>query len=230
MTGIPSPLAGMRASGDSTVDFVRYDTFVSATVPDPGPFLEGQDVLNGTEHAAFHRLSKRLFEDRGVYDVTFGYNLARLNVDRRHPNAGYRYAAEVDNGEAESDERTWDGDAAGGSKRVLRAEFTPTTPFCPQSKSLTMGSYRAWNGEAEYHEYDRVRVRVHPMHHRSESINEALASLDPEVPQAEGKAEGSPPAESHSDLLRDRIDGTDADGEESGATGTQDGVDLSEPF
>jgi len=67
---------------------------------------------------------------------------------------GYRYAEETDD------------------PSVLRAEFTPTTPFCPQTHTLTIGSFRAWNGLSERHEYDLVRVRAAPMHHQSEAINE----------------------------------------------------------
>jgi len=92
--------------------------------------------------------------------MTFNYNLARLNLDTRHSNAGYRYA-----------ERTDD-------PSVLRAEFTPTTPFCPQTHTLTIGSFRAWNGLSERHEYDLVRVRAAPMHHQSEAINEQLGEVE----------------------------------------------------
>ncbi len=62
--------------------------------------------------------------------------------------------------------------------RVLRAEFTPTTPFCPQTHTLTIGSFRAWNGLSDRHEYDLVRVRAAPMHHQSEAISEQLAELE----------------------------------------------------
>jgi hypothetical protein len=47
-------------------------------------------VLVGDDHAAFHRLTRDIFEERGVHDATFGYNLARLNLDARHPDAGFR--------------------------------------------------------------------------------------------------------------------------------------------
>ena len=60
---------------------------------------------------------------------------------------------------------------------MLRAEFTPTTPFCPQTHTLTIGSFRAWNGLTERHEYDLVRVRAAPMHHQSEAINEQIALM-----------------------------------------------------
>lgn len=117
-------------------------------------------MLTGQAHIEFHRVTEQLFEDRGVYDMTFGYNLAQLNRDTRHPDAGNRYAEETD------------------EPSVLRAEFTPTTPFCPQSDTLTKGSLRAWNGLATRHGYDLVRVRVSDMHHQSEGINDALAELE----------------------------------------------------
>jgi hypothetical protein len=138
--------------------FDSYDEWVPARLPDPGPFLREHDVLTGRDHAAFHRLSRWLFEDRGVYDVTFGYTLARLDLDDRHPDAGIRYAREAPG--------------------VLRAEFTPTTPFCPQADSLARAADRAWNDLAHRHEYDRVRVRVHPMHQASDAVNDRLRAVD----------------------------------------------------
>lgn len=134
--------------------FDRYDEFRPKRLPEPGPFLSDHPVLEGRDHAAFHRLTARLFEERGVYDVTFGYNLARLNLDARHPDAGLRYARE--------------------SPGVLRAEFTPTTPFCPQADSLARGALRAWNDLSHRHEYDLVRVRLHPMHQASDAVNDRL--------------------------------------------------------
>ncbi|MFP4591711.1 MAG: hypothetical protein ACLFMX_02850 [Halobacteriales archaeon] len=139
--------------------FDEYDAFVPAHLPEPGPFLSGHDVLEGSDHVAFHRLTRELFECRGVYDMTFGYNLARLNLDARHPGAGYRYAVDADD------------------PSVLRAEFTPTTPFCPQAHTLAIGSFRAWNQELDEHEFDLVRVRCAPMHHRSDEINDHLAVI-----------------------------------------------------
>jgi hypothetical protein len=226
MAGIPSPFSG-PGTEKNTDGFDAFDSFIPAGVPESGPFLDGQDVLAGTDHAAFHRLSKRLFDERGVYDVTFGYNLARLNLDRRHPGAGYRYAVEQDGDDSNAGETD-----AENATRVLRAEFTPTTPFCPQSKSLTIGSYRAWNGEADRHEYDLVRVRVHPMHHRSESINEELASFEPEwVPDAEVAAlEVDGTDDRHTDLVRDRLEEGETEGSESDDGEPNDGVDLSAPF
>jgi hypothetical protein len=136
-------------------------TFVPEDLPEPGQFLDGHGVLTGEDHVSFHELTRDLFEERGVYDMTFGYNLAQLNLDTRHPDAGYRYAVD-----AESDQS------------VLRAEFTPTTAFCPQSDTLTKGSFRAWNGSSETHEYDLVCVRVDEMHQRSAEINGELSELE----------------------------------------------------
>ncbi|WP_262177373.1 hypothetical protein [Haloarcula laminariae] len=148
---VPNPFS---AEGGDTFD--TYDEFVPDSAPEPGPFIADHDVLTGADHLATHRLARSLFEERGVYDMTFGYNLARLNVDRRHPDAGFRYAREADDG------------------AVLRAEFTPTTEFCPQSDTLTVGAMRAFNGEAHRHEYDLVRVRVSPMHQEAIAINGKL--------------------------------------------------------
>ncbi|MEA1931987.1 MAG: hypothetical protein U9O06_10630 [Euryarchaeota archaeon] len=156
MVGFPSPF------GDSEDDdlFDEITAFVPDHLPEPGEFLAGHAVLTGEDHVAVHTLTEELFEERGVYDMTFNYNLARLNLDTRHPNAGYRYAEEADD------------------PTVLRAEFTPTTPFCPQTHTLTIGSFRAWNGLTERHDYELVRVRSHPMHHQSESINDQLAEVE----------------------------------------------------
>jgi hypothetical protein len=188
MTGIPSPFGADEATFDD------YGGFVPDHLPDPGEFLAGHDVLTGADHAAFHRCTRDLFEERTVYDMTFGYNLARLNLDRRHEGAGYRYAEEDPAAE----------DALDVDGRVLRATFTPTTPFCPQTTTLTVGSFRAWNGLRERHEYDVVRVRAAPMHHRDGVIDERLAALedafletgdasvDPDVGGAAAAAEESP--------------------------------------
>ncbi|MFB6202452.1 MAG: hypothetical protein ABEI98_10640 [Halorhabdus sp.] len=165
MPGIPSPFGG---EDDGLFD--EYDEFTPDSEPMPNQFLEGHDILAGREHAAFHRLTRALFEERKVYDMTFNYNLARLNLDTRHKSAGYRYARERSDAE--------DAINADGIDRVLRAEFTPTTPFCPQTHTLTIGSFRAWNGLSDRHEYDLVRVRADPMHHQSEAINEQLAEIE----------------------------------------------------
>lgn len=157
MAGFPSPFGS-----DDGALFDSYDEFVPEHVPAPDQFLDGHDVLVGEEHLAFHRLTAELFEERTVYDMTFNYNLARLNLDTRHTNAGYRYARQADD------------------HAVLRAEFTPTTPFCPQTHTLTIGSFRAWNGLSERHEYDLVRVRAAPMHQQSGAINGQLEELEAE--------------------------------------------------
>ncbi|MHB9285988.1 hypothetical protein ACKVMT_02995 [Halobacteriales archaeon Cl-PHB] len=154
MAGFPSGFGSREATFDA------YDEFVPDNVPVPGNFLEGHDVLAGRDHAGVHRLAQRLFERRGVYDMTFGYNLAKLNLDHRHPEAGFRYAVEADD------------------PTTLRAEFTPTTEFCPQSDTLTVGAFRAFNAESDSHEFDLVRVRVDEMHHQSTAINRRLAELD----------------------------------------------------
>ena len=105
----------MSLLGGSEPEFDDEDAFVPEHVPEPGPFLAGHDVLAGADHVAVHRRAADAFEDHGVYDATFGYNLARLNLDPRLPDAGFRYAE------------------AAGDPATLRAEFTPTTAFCPQA-------------------------------------------------------------------------------------------------
>jgi hypothetical protein len=179
MVGVPSPF------GETTTAFDAYDEFVPANLPQSGPFLDGHDVLDGNRHLAVHRLARALFEDRGVYDMTFGYNLARLNNDPRHPGAGYRYAVEDQDAEdAVAGDEALSGGAASAADdsddvlRVLRAEFTPTTAFCPQSDTLTTASFRAWNGLTDRHEFDLVRVRVAPMHQRATVINGELERLE----------------------------------------------------
>ncbi|MFC6723062.1 hypothetical protein ACFQE1_01380 [Halobium palmae] len=157
MAGFPSPFGGTSDDGGL---FDEYDEFVPEHLPEPGTFLDGHRVLTGDEHVAFHETTREVFEERTVYDMTFNYNLARLNLDTRHKNAGYRYAEETND------------------PSVLRAEFTPTTPFCPQTHTLTIGSYRAWNGLSDRHDYDLVRVRAARMHHQSDAINEQLEELE----------------------------------------------------
>jgi|GEM_PF-127239 len=198
MVSVPSPFGG----NDDDV-FEARDEFVPGSIPKPGPFLDRHEVLTGRRHLAFHRLSRELFEERAVYDMTFGYNLARLNEDTRHPGAGYRYAVEDPENTEEGIERPSD------DARVLRAEFTPTTAFCPQSDTLTKGSLRAWNGLADRHEYDLVRVRVAPMHQRAATINDQLHELERAVvetgslPDAAGAgASGRSGEASHQDRAR----------------------------
>ncbi|MFB6102639.1 MAG: hypothetical protein ABEJ73_08750 [Haloplanus sp.] len=168
------PIVPRPWSSDSD-DFDDYDSFDPAHLPEPGPFLDGHAVLTGREHAAFHRLTRVRFEARTVYDVTFGYNLARLNLDTRHPDAGYRYAVDADD------------------PSTLRAEFTPTTAFCPQSDTLATASFRAWNDHDSEcaHEFDLVRVRVAPMHDDSERINGRLAELEATYRESGDVADGS---------------------------------------
>ncbi|MGB9956555.1 hypothetical protein ACOZ4B_09225 [Haloferax prahovense] len=177
MPDIPSLFGG----GSRADRFDDIDQFVPEYLPDPDAFLDGHRVLDGDDHVAVHRVARDLFEARGVYDVTFGYNLARLNLDRRHPDAGFRYAEDCDD------------------PSVLLAEFTPTTPFCPQSKTLTVGAFRAWNGLADRHDYDRVRVRVAPMHQQADAINAELDAMDPDDLPAKAddsaRAAGSPAGE-----------------------------------
>jgi hypothetical protein len=175
---------GIGRGGDDDGTFDRTDVFEPAHLPEPGSFLDDVDVLVGDEHLAVHRLAAELFEERGVYDVTFGYNLARLNRDRRHPDAGFRYGTEV----RRDDDSADDGEDA---RRVLRAEFTPTTEFCPQSEQLATGAFRAWNGLDERHEFDVVVVRVDDMHQESARINAALAELDPENVDADAPSTAS---------------------------------------
>lgn len=149
-----------RNRSGGSAEFETYREFNPDNIPEPGSFLTGHDVLVEREHYALHRLARMLFEERGVYDMTFGYNLARLNLDPRHPDAGFRYAREAED------------------SKTLRAEFTPTTEFCPQSDTLSIGAFRAFNGEGDRHEYDLVRVRVADMHQGSEPINEKLSEIE----------------------------------------------------
>lgn len=146
-------LLGLNSNDES---FDRYDEYVPATLPEPGWFLSGQDVLTDTEHIQFHQTTRDIFEEVKLYDVSFDYNLARLNLDDRHPNAGFRYAVETE------------------SDGALRAEFTPKTQFCPQSLTITKASFRALNGLSDQHDYDLVRVRVDRMHYKADAINDIL--------------------------------------------------------
>jgi hypothetical protein len=198
MPGFPSPFGS-----DEDDLFDGYDEFVAENLPRPGAFLDGHEVLAGADHLAFHRLTRECFEARTVYDMTFDYNLARLNLDTRHEDAGFRYAVERGDaadavGPADADGDAFDGD---GVERVLRAEFTPTTAFCPQTHTLTIGAFRAWNGLTDRHEYDLVRVRAAATHNQSEAVNDRLAELetsfletgDVEADAEDGVALGSDP-------------------------------------
>ena len=82
MPGFPSPFGE-----DEGALFDSYDEFVVEHLPTPGEFLRDHDVLVGKDHVAFHRLTRELFEERTVYDMTFNYTLARLNLDTRHEGA-----------------------------------------------------------------------------------------------------------------------------------------------
>jgi hypothetical protein len=188
--------------------FDSDDEFVPDHLPAPDAFIEGHDVLAGSDHVEFHRLTRELFEERTVYDMTFGYNLARLNLDTRHENAGYRYAVEREGAD--------DAIETEGIDRVLRAEFTPTTPFCPQTHALTVGSFRAWNGLSDRHEYDLVRVRAAPTHHQSGAINGQLAEPEETCLETDGVS-----AESE--------DGTEVDAPSMERDGQKDGSSRGPP-
>lgn len=157
---------------DDDVPFDPPDAFVPENVPGPGPYLEGGRILADEDHVAVHATASELFEERGVYDVTFGYNLARLNRDPRHPDAGFRYAV------LDGDPDDVPGDAA--DPAILVAEFTPTSSFCPQADALTRAAFRAWNGLLDRHEFDLVRVRVDPLHRDFGAINDRLSDLEAE--------------------------------------------------
>ncbi len=158
MAGLFSQFVGNDGNGDDD-PYTSYETYRPEFLPEPGPSLDGHRVLTDDEHIAFHQLTREVFDERGVYDMTFGYNLAKLNLDTRHPDAGFRYALNSEN------------------DSILHAEFTPTTPFCPQSDTLSIGAFRAWNGLTERHEYDIVQVSLANTHHRSENINAELRAL-----------------------------------------------------
>ena len=149
-------------------EFDGYGEFVPSNIPEPGPGLTDHAVLEGEEHVEIHRTVRDIFEDRGVYDTTFGYNLAKLNLDPRHPDAGFRYAVEGD--------------------EVLHVEFTPTTAFCPQGEVLTTAASRALNDLTDRHGFEAVEVRIADLHQHSDAINEQLqvdADSEPEDKQAD---------------------------------------------
>ncbi|KDS90510.1 hypothetical protein FK85_13430 [Halorubrum saccharovorum] len=149
----------MSFLGGSEPQFDPADAFVPEHVPEPGAFLAGHDVLDGRDHVALHRTVADAFEEHGVYDATFGYNLARLNRDPRHTDAGFRYAEDADD------------------PTTLRAEFTPTTAFCPQAEPLAVGAFRALDA-VDTHGYDLVRVRVDASLDGSDAVNERLAKME----------------------------------------------------
>jgi hypothetical protein len=171
----------MSFLGGSEPQFDPADAFVPEHVPEPGGFLEGHDVLDGRDHAALHRTVADAFEEYGVYDATFGYNLARLNRDPRHTDAGFRYAEEADD------------------PTTLRAEFTPTTAFCPQAEPLAVGALRAL-AAVDGHGYEAVRVRVDASLDGSDDVNERLAEMEsgeilPEPSGGQGLSGGVAPGE-----------------------------------
>jgi hypothetical protein len=156
----------MSLFGGNEPEFDPDDAFVSEHIPDPGSFLEGHETLVEDEHVAVHRHAADAFEEHGVYDATFGYNLAQLNRDPRHTDAGFRYAEERED------------------PATLRAEFTPTTAFCPQAEPLAVGALRALNA-VDAHGYDQVRVRVDETLNGSEAVNEQLERLESDETDAD---------------------------------------------
>lgn len=200
--------------GGEAAEFDAPGEFVPENVPAPGSFLDGHAVLAGDAHLAVHEESRDRFERFGVYDATFGYNLAKLNRDHRHPEAGFRYGVDPERPE------------------VLRVEFTPTTAFCPQSTTLTRGVFRAWN--ATDSAFRLVSVRVDPMHQRSEATNDRLRELEAHYEETgevvdeagasdAGGATGFDPGE----LDADGFDADGFDAEDLGADGldTDDDAD-----
>ncbi len=131
-----NPFSSGRSTdgADGEGSFDDPGTFVSDHVPEPGDFLEGHDVLEGEDHVAFHDITRELFEERGVYDATFGYNLARLNLDRRHPEAGYRYTVDTDDPTAQS-ERSSAPRRSSVRRLMARQGLVPRLER-PQSESL----------------------------------------------------------------------------------------------
>ena len=85
MPGFPSPFGGEKDDDGLSTDSGEFTPEYS---PEPDRFLEGHRLLTGDEHVSFHQISETMFEERGVYDMTFGYNLTQLNQVTRHPNAG----------------------------------------------------------------------------------------------------------------------------------------------
>lgn len=159
-------------NGDESDLYTSYETYTPQYLPEPGKGLTGHNILTDEDHIEVHKQAQALFEERGVYDMTFGYNLAKLNLDTRHPDAGFRYALDAED------------------KSILHAEFTPTTPFCPQSDTLTVGSFRAWNGLTDRHEFNVVSLSVAEMHHRSDNINAELQALETEFIETGAVPEG----------------------------------------
>mgnify|MGYP006281273849 FL=1 len=57
--------------------FDGYDEFVPENLPAPGPNVEEHEDLTDDDHIEVHQIARDVFERRGVYDSTFGYNLAK---------------------------------------------------------------------------------------------------------------------------------------------------------
>lgn len=148
-----------------------WDEYRPDTLPAPGAHLDGHDVLTGERHLELHRSVRDVFERRGVYDAAYGYNLARLNLDTRFPDAGLRYAVE---------ERP-----ASPEQEVLRVAFTPTSAVCPETVSLAPGILRALTAEAGDVGSDRVRVRVTGRYQHADRLNAVLRDLE-QVAQERG--------------------------------------------
>lgn len=149
----------LRGTTDAETHFEEPGEYVPETLPEPDEFLREHEILTDERHLAVHEMVRDCFEEFGIYDMTFGYNLAKLNRDKRHPGAGFRYATPTNDAQE------------------LLATFTPTTEFCPQGDSLAVGAFRALN-RSDHHDYDIVRVRVHQIHHHSETINARIRSME----------------------------------------------------
>ena len=179
----------MSLLGGSEPEFDPIDAFVPKNLPEPGAFLREGEVLTGDRHVAVHRRVTDAFEEHGVYDVTFGYNLARLSLDPRHPDAGFRYGEPTDPSAGDDGDDSHAGGAGGenASRDVLRVEFVPTTAFCPQAEPLAVGALRALRSTPDIG-YDALELRVAERAHEAERINERLASdpLDGEGVEGDG--------------------------------------------
>jgi len=164
----------MSFLGGSEPQFDPADAFVPEHIPEPGAFLAGHDVLGGRDHVALHRTAADAFEEYGVYDATFGYNLARLNRDPRHTDAGFRYAEEAD-----------DPTTLGPSSRRL--------PPSVRRPNRSRGGRSALDA-VDTHGYELVRVRVDASLDGSDAVNERLAKLESGEadPEPVGDRGGSP--------------------------------------
>lgn len=69
MPGFPSIGGGSSDDGDL---FGEYEQFDPEYIPESGWFLSGHNVLVDDAHTEFHEVTKEIFDDRGVYDMTFG--------------------------------------------------------------------------------------------------------------------------------------------------------------